>query len=421
MQTRKSVGSRLTQLAARLQSYMPRRDRGRATAHGPVSSLAPTRAEYQQAAIEYPGKLTAGGHYYQYVKPFDASVDKAPSVRLFHSFATMLEILALPPGARVLDLACGPGWLAEFLARSGYDVTGIDISPDMIDIARERVRSNRFGPYEGRPLSIRFSVGDAETEDLGEERYHAAVFHDSLHHFPNPRVVLKRVISALGPGGKLYIMEGIRPPEGSEDEKKLIEEMAHYGTLEKPFDQSDLLNLLHEVGFVRVQAYEAINLILRRDGQETMPALKDVPVPLTNTVLARKPGDSYDSEFPNVLRADVRVVDQSLPESVDAGETVQVTVSLKNVGDTLWLAQRTLGGGFVTLGAKVSDANKHLLSNVLKRSLLPKDVAPGQRIVMKHQFTVPNTPGTYWMKLDLEYETLVKRPFLPNFGVRLKF
>ncbi len=44
----------------------------------------------------------------------------------------------VPPGARLLDLGCGPGCDAEQLARLGYSVTAIDWSPAMVDQARRR-------------------------------------------------------------------------------------------------------------------------------------------------------------------------------------------------------------------------------------------------------------------------------------------
>ena len=44
----------------------------------------------------------------------------------------------------VLDLGCGTGSLTEILAREGYDMTGIDLSPDMLQIAMEkRMESGR--------------------------------------------------------------------------------------------------------------------------------------------------------------------------------------------------------------------------------------------------------------------------------------
>jgi ubiquinone/menaquinone biosynthesis C-methylase UbiE len=336
----------------------------------------------------------------------------------------MLEILNLPPGAKVLDIACGPGWVSEFLARSGYDVVGVDISPDMIKVARERIKAVRFGPHKGQPLDAQFSVSDAETEELGSESYHAAIFYDSLHHFPDPQAVLERVFQALKPGGKLYITEGIKPPPGSEGEKKLIEAMIRFGALEKPFDQPELFDLLKKVGFVDIQAYEPLNLILKRNGLTTIPALRDAPVPMTNTILARKPGGAFDSRFPNVLKAKIRLADASLPQSVEAGSTLEVTMSLENVGDTLWLSKTSAKGGFVTLGTKLLDENKCRLSDRLERTGLPHDVPPAQTVVLTHCFTAPAQPGSYWIKLDLVSELITwfedegSQPF--EFAIRVE-
>lgn len=50
----------------------------------------------------------------------------------------LVDLFALPTGAALLDLGCGPGRHAVELARRGFAVTGIDISPTFIEIARER-------------------------------------------------------------------------------------------------------------------------------------------------------------------------------------------------------------------------------------------------------------------------------------------
>lgn len=53
------------------------------------------------------------------------------------SLNNLLLALQLTPGARILDLACGKGRHSRFLAQKGYDVTGLDISPQSIEYARQ--------------------------------------------------------------------------------------------------------------------------------------------------------------------------------------------------------------------------------------------------------------------------------------------
>src|SRR5919201_6350444 len=63
--------------------------------------------------------------------------------------AAVLDLL--PPRARVLDVGCGYGRVALPLVRAGYDVEGIDLSPNLIDAARAAA--------EAEHLAVRFSVG----------------------------------------------------------------------------------------------------------------------------------------------------------------------------------------------------------------------------------------------------------------------
>ena len=65
-----------------------------------------------------------------------------------------LARLAVAPGTRMLDVACGAGQIAIPAARAGVQVTGIDIASNLINQARARAK--------GRGLDIRFDEGDAE-------------------------------------------------------------------------------------------------------------------------------------------------------------------------------------------------------------------------------------------------------------------
>ncbi len=138
----------------------------------------------------------------------------------------------------------------------------------MIQIAQNRIKAIKFGPEQGETPKVRFLESDVEDMNFEENQFHVAIVYDSLHHFPNAHTALKSIFKVIKPGGKLLIREGIKPSEGSKSEKNLIETMLEYGTLEKPFDQSELINLLNEVGFIDIQAYEFINSIVKRKGKK---------------------------------------------------------------------------------------------------------------------------------------------------------
>lgn len=71
-------------------------------------------------------------------------------------------LLGMRPPARILDLPTGQGRHAIELARRGYDVTGVDLSPFMLGVARERARA--------AGVSVRFIEGDMR-EPLGTARF----------------------------------------------------------------------------------------------------------------------------------------------------------------------------------------------------------------------------------------------------------
>jgi SAM-dependent methyltransferase len=69
-------------------------------------------------------------------------------------FDTLLELTAVAPGTRLLDVACGSGYAATLAADRGAEVTGIDITPALLEIARERTPSGTFleGEMDALPL-----------------------------------------------------------------------------------------------------------------------------------------------------------------------------------------------------------------------------------------------------------------------------
>lgn len=151
----------------------------------------------------------------------------------------------LPPSpARLLDIGVGSGWTSELFARRGYEVVGLDISPDMIALAKQRSHPN-----------LSFQVCDYESGPI-PANFDAAVIYDSLHHAENEFLVIKNIFAALVPGGVLITVE---PGAGHSQTADSIEVMRKYGTTEKDMPFSLQLELMQRAGFRSVRQYTRLS------------------------------------------------------------------------------------------------------------------------------------------------------------------
>ncbi|WP_190126653.1 class I SAM-dependent methyltransferase [Streptomyces inusitatus] len=107
----------------------------------------------------------------------------------------------LPPGpADVLDVGCGTGSLSRLLAEVGHRVTGVDLSPRMVERARLKLLAGG--------LTGRFLVGDAAAPPTGEERFGVVLCRHLMWTLPDPSAALRDWVGRLGPGGTLVLIEG---------------------------------------------------------------------------------------------------------------------------------------------------------------------------------------------------------------------
>jgi SAM-dependent methyltransferase len=108
------------------------------------------------------------------------------------------------PGARVLEVGCGPGRLAIRLARKhGLDVTGVDLDPDMI----ERARANVAALPNGGGPGPSFAVGDAALLPFADRSFDLVVSTLSLHHWADPAAGLAEIGRVLRPGGRALVWD----------------------------------------------------------------------------------------------------------------------------------------------------------------------------------------------------------------------
>jgi SAM-dependent methyltransferase len=101
----------------------------------------------------------------------------------------------LGPGVRVLEVGCGTGFFSEIFSAAGCDLTAIDISPELLERARQR-----------GPLNVRFEVQDIERLPYPDGSFDAAVGVRVLHHL-DLEVAFSEIGRVLRSGGRISFCE----------------------------------------------------------------------------------------------------------------------------------------------------------------------------------------------------------------------
>jgi SAM-dependent methyltransferase len=175
------------------------------------------------------------------------------------------------PTARLLDVGCGSGWLADHFA----DYTGIDGSPDAVGRAQARSRNVTLGDID-RPLPY---------EDTS---FDAVVLKDVLEHVADPVALVCEVRRVVRPGGLVFA--------SSPDAQRWVwNDYTH----RRPFSRTAFRDLFADQGFTVDHAgYESVmpgtSIVARRTTRKRRPrvlaAAAWLPVVRRNVwVLARRP------------------------------------------------------------------------------------------------------------------------------------
>jgi SAM-dependent methyltransferase len=137
-------------------------------------------ARWQQAAAAYSATFAAA------TQPFiDPLLDAAHVLR----------------GTRLLDVACGPGFVASRASARGAAARGLDFSSAMLAVAR------------AREPSLLFDEGDAEALPYREGEFDAVVSNFGLHHMPRPSHGLREAHRVLRGGGRVAFSFWAEPVE----------------------------------------------------------------------------------------------------------------------------------------------------------------------------------------------------------------
>lgn len=110
--------------------------------------------------------------------------------------------VGLREGMRVLDLACGPGFISCELARTvgSGAVVGVDISEDLIATAGQVREAEKV-------QNVTFSTGDVYALDLPEDSFDFVYARFLFQHLRDPDTVLENIVRVLKPGGILCVVD----------------------------------------------------------------------------------------------------------------------------------------------------------------------------------------------------------------------
>jgi len=193
----------------------------------------------KQGEIDYLRQIGEEGVEHAVNKPFS---DQHCAGNLMQMGALMA--LLPPPPARLLDVGCGTGWTSVFFARHGYEVVGVDISPDMIFHANRMKEKHEIANLE-------FMVADYEAMPFANA-FDCAVFYDSLHHAVDEIEAVRMVHRALRPGGVCLTSE---PGKGHGRNEAVAALAKEYNVTEKDMPPKKIRRIGKHVGFRAFQVF----------------------------------------------------------------------------------------------------------------------------------------------------------------------
>jgi SAM-dependent methyltransferase len=358
--------------------------------------------DYTEGHRRYVGRLGASGEQWLRTKPF--SVPPGYELReCLRTFVHVVDQMELDVRAQVLDVGCGPGWLSEFLARCGYWVTGIDVSEDMVNVARERIAAIDKPVGEGVEALAEFHAMPA-SEIPWTERFDAAILYDAMHHLDDEVETLRVIRRSLVPGGRIFIHEGVRPEPGSEGERQLVAEMEEYGTLESPFDPEYLVSVLEKAAFTHVTRFVAVDELLDVSARDE--ALRRVEsllrYPPMNTVVAQAPVPAGFA--PDGRRYAARIETRTSGVATSIGRELAVPITITNTGSAFWPTGdgSSFPHGAVGLGTYIELNGGERAE--FPRQALPRSVSPGESVDIEVRVPRASIQGRNEVEIDLVRE-----------------
>jgi SAM-dependent methyltransferase len=202
-----------------------------------------------------------------------------------HAIVALLDAADVRPGARVLDVCCGPGTASAEAVRRGANVVGVDLSEEMIEVARSK------------KLAADFRAGDAEALPFTDLSFDCAICNFGILHLPEPERGIAEAARVLVRGGR-YAFATWRGPDVSPFFGTIIGAVTTHGSMDvglppapPPFrfaDPNEAGRVMEGAGFSGVSFVE-VPIVLECPADSAVDWIRRATVRMTMLIEAQAP------------------------------------------------------------------------------------------------------------------------------------
>jgi SAM-dependent methyltransferase len=332
-------------------------------------------------------------------KPFS---DTALAAKHLIDAGVLIDAMRLTPHDVVVELGAGTCWLSHMINRFGCRTISIDVSPTALALGRQLFERDPRTNWTLEPAFLAFDGRRLPVDDASCDRI---VINDAFHHVPNQRELLREMHRVLRADGLLAMSE---PGYGHGSAEQSVSE-AESGVLERELVLEDLAALAAAAGFADVTIVVASPLVRHEIAARDLGAFMGGKgfagywkalcsgLERHHYIVLHKGASEPTTRHPARLTARIEIMNAQ-------GTALSVT----NIGDTRWLAGEGAGRGWTRLGAHLYRAGppRELIDFDWYRLDLPRDVPPGDRVVLETILPIIEAPGDYLVVFDLVIEGL---------------
>jgi SAM-dependent methyltransferase len=191
------------------------------------------------------------------------------------SIGPLLDAVGAAAGVQLLDVACGPGYVAAAASRRSSAVVGIDFSSAMV------AQAARMHP------GLEFRLGDAEKLDLAGHSFDAVVMNFGMLHLARPESAIAEAFRVLRPGGR-YAFTVWDVPERAVGFGIILQSIQMHGKMEvelpagPPFfrfsDPEESKRTLTAAGFVNAQTIQVPQIWKIESGEDLLTTFRTAAV-----------------------------------------------------------------------------------------------------------------------------------------------